>query len=131
MKKRKGLLPAWLVPLAFLALCGYLFFLLIQYQVSIASKQQELQSLQNQLTVQETTNAELSSTLDQGDSAIIERYAREQGDKSVWYIDGEGIFRGPEEDACTTDGSHPNDLGFMKMADSIGRILRRAMRRNI
>ena len=44
---------------------------------------------------------------------------------------GEGIFRGPEEDACTTDGSHPNDIGFMKMADSIGRILRRAMRRNI
>ena len=79
MKKRKGLLPAWLVPLAFLVLCGYLFFLLIQYQVSIASKQQELQSLQNQLTAQETTNAELSSTLDQGDSAIIERYAREQG----------------------------------------------------
>ena len=61
------------------ALCGYLFFLLIQYQVSIASKQQELQSLQDQLTAQETTNAELSSTLDQGDSAIIERYAREQG----------------------------------------------------
>ena len=29
--------------------------------------------------VEETTNAELSSTLDQGDSAIIERYAREQG----------------------------------------------------
>ena len=79
MKKRKGLLPAWLVPLACLALCGYLFFLLIQFQVSIASKQQELQSLQNQLTAQETTNAELSSTLDQGDSAIIERYAREQG----------------------------------------------------
>ena len=79
MKKRKGLLSTWLVPLTFLALCGYLFFLLIQYQVSIASKQQELQSLQNQLTAQETTNAELSSTLDQGDSAIIERYAREQG----------------------------------------------------
>ena len=54
MKKRKGLLPGWLVPLAFVALCGYLFFLLIQYQVSIASKQQELQSLQDQLTAQET-----------------------------------------------------------------------------
>ena len=79
MKKRKGLLPGWLVPLAFVALCGYLFFLLIQYQVSIASKPQELQSLQDQLTAHETTNAELSSTLDQGDSAIIERYAREQG----------------------------------------------------
>lgn len=79
MKKRKGLLPGWLVPLGFVVLCGYLFFLLIQYQVSIASKQQELQSLQDQLTAQQTTNAELSSTLDQGDSAIIERYAREQG----------------------------------------------------
>ena len=79
MKMRKGLLLGWLGPLAFVALCGYLFFLLIQYQVSIASKQQELQSLQDQLTAQETTNAELSSTLDQGDSAIIERYAREQG----------------------------------------------------
>ena len=78
-KKSKGLLPGRLVPLAFMSHCGYLFFLLIQYQVSIASKQQELQSLQDQLTAQETTNAELSSTLDQGDSAIIERYAREQG----------------------------------------------------
>ena len=29
MKKRKGLLPGWLVPLAFVTLCGYLFFLLI------------------------------------------------------------------------------------------------------
>ena len=31
MKKRKGLFPGWLVPLAFVVLCGYLFFLLIQY----------------------------------------------------------------------------------------------------
>ena len=92
MKKRKGLLPGWLVPLAFVALCGYLFFLLIQYQVSIASKQQELQSLQDQLTAQETTNAELSSTLDQGDSAIIERYAREQG----YVRPNERVFVNPE-----------------------------------
>ena len=47
--------------------------------VSIASKQQELQSVQNQLSAQLTENAELSGTLEQGDSAIIERYAREQG----------------------------------------------------
>lgn len=59
MKKRKGLLPGWLDASCF---CGALrlpVFLLIQYQVSIASKQQELQSLQDQLTAQETTNAEL------------------------------------------------------------------------
>ena len=34
---------------------------------------------QNQLSAQLTENAELSGTLEQGDSAIIERYAREQG----------------------------------------------------
>ena len=80
MKKRKGLLPGWLVAPCFCGACAATCFsCLIQYQVSIASKQQELQSLQDQLTAQETTNAELSSTLDQGDSAIIERYAREQG----------------------------------------------------
>lgn len=59
------------------------------------------------------------------------RYARAQGDKHVWYIDGEGIYRGAELDACTVDAAHPTDLGFMKMADSIGRILRRAMRNGI
>lgn len=56
------------------------------------------------------------------------RRAREAGDQNVWYIDGEGIFRGPDADSCTVDGTHPNDLGMMKMADSIGRMLERALR---
>ena len=78
MNKRKGLssqgfLPWWITVPVFLIICGSLFVNLVQYQVSIASKQQELQS------VQLTENAELSGTLEQGDSAIIERYAREQG----------------------------------------------------
>lgn len=56
-------------------------------------------------------------------------YARAQGDKNVYYIDGQGIFRGPDEDLCTVDGSHPTDIGFLKMADSIERILVRALRK--
>lgn len=79
MRKRHGLLPRWLVVAAFLALCGYLFVSLIQYQVSIGTKQQELLSVQSQLNNQLTENAELSNTLEQGDDAIIERYAQEQG----------------------------------------------------
>ncbi|MCQ2354557.1 MAG: SGNH/GDSL hydrolase family protein [Clostridia bacterium] len=66
--------------------------------------------------------------------AVVEdtyRYARDNGDDNAWYIDGEGIFRGVDEDSCTVDGIHPNDLGFLKMADSIGRILRRAMRKGL
>ena len=75
----RGLLPWWTTVPVFLIICGSLFINLVQYQVSIASKQQELQSVQNQLSAQLTENAELSGTLEQGESAIIERYAREQG----------------------------------------------------
>lgn len=56
------------------------------------------------------------------------RYALKQGDENVYYIDGEGIFQGNDEDCCTVDTTHPNDLGFKKMADSIGRVMVRAMR---
>ena len=58
------------------------------------------------------------------------REARERGDKNVYFVDGEGMFRGPYEDSCTVDGCHPNDLGMMKMADAIGRMLERSLRGN-
>ncbi len=48
------------------------------------------------------------------------RYARERGDKNVYFIDGEGFFKGEFEDCCTVDATHPNDLGFRLMAESIG-----------
>lgn len=51
------------------------------------------------------------------------RYAREQGDQNVWFIDGESFFAGEWEDCCTVDGVHPNDLGFSKMAEGIGNTL--------
>lgn len=57
------------------------------------------------------------------------RYARANGDKNVYYIDGEGIFRGADENECTTDGKHPNDIGFVKLADSVGAMLNRIMRK--
>lgn len=56
------------------------------------------------------------------------RRARAEGDKHVYYIDGEGIFRGPDRDSCTVDGSHPNDIGMMKMADAIECMVKRALR---
>ncbi len=62
-------------------------------------------------------------------NVIIDTYrrARAYGDKNVYYIDGEGFFKGPDADSCTVDGTHPNDLGFMKMADTIGKVLERAL----
>ena len=58
------------------------------------------------------------------------REARARGDKNVYFIDGEGMFRGPFEDCCTVDGCHPNDLGMMKMAEAIGKMLERSLRGN-
>ena len=54
------------------------------------------------------------------------RYARQNGDENVYYIDGASVFRGPYEDMCTVDGTHPNDLGFALLADAIGAELKRA-----
>lgn len=42
------------------------------------------------------------------------------GDKNVYYIDGESLFMGEYRDCCTVDGAHPNDIGFLRMADKIG-----------
>ncbi|MBO4213086.1 MAG: hypothetical protein J5894_03120 [Clostridia bacterium] len=59
----------------------------------------------------------------------VYREARERGDKKIYFIDGEGIFRGPYSDNCTVDGTHPNDLGMVKIAESIGKVLESALRR--
>ncbi|MCK5801563.1 MAG: SGNH/GDSL hydrolase family protein [Lentisphaeria bacterium] len=45
--------------------------------------------------------------------------ARAAGDTRVLFVDGEILFGESERDACTVDGCHPNDLGFMRMADGI------------
>ena len=34
------------------------------------------------------------------------------------------IFAGEDWDACTVDGSHPNDLGFFRYADHLEKYLR-------
>lgn len=47
--------------------------------------------------------------------------AKASGDENVWFIDGAAFFDGPNTDACTVDGCHPNDLGFSRMASAIGR----------
>lgn len=63
-------------------------------------------------------------------SVIYDTYtqALAAGDKNVHFIDGASLFRGPYEDSCTVDRCHPNDLGFMLMADHIGRVIERVMR---
>jgi hypothetical protein len=49
------------------------------------------------------------------------------GDKQVWFIDGEKLFGTVNRDSCTVDGRHPNDLGFMRMAENIYPVLKSAL----
>ncbi len=78
MKTHK-ILPAWFVPLVIAALCAYLVVNLIKSQVTISTKQQELAAVNAELSDQLAQNEELSRSLADGQDAIIERVAREQG----------------------------------------------------
>lgn len=43
------------------------------------------------------------------------------GDKNVYFIDGETLMNPNDDDRCTIEGVHPNDLGFKRMAEVIGK----------
>ncbi len=45
--------------------------------------------------------------------------AQEEGDKNVYFIDGDSLFQGELKDNCTDDGCHPNALGHYRMAKTI------------
>ena len=52
-------------------------------------------------------------------------------DKNVYFIDGETLFDGEFKNSCTSDGVHPNDLGFYRMADKIGTVIAQVLAINL
>lgn len=50
--------------------------------------------------------------------------AKAAGDVNVYFIDGSELFGSDDRDACVIDGTHPNDLGFYRMAQGIYQVLR-------
>ena len=59
---------------------------------------------------------------------ILENYekAKAAGDTKVFFVDGATLFDGPFAASCTSDGIHPNDLGFYRMAEKIGPVVMEA-----
>ena len=76
---RKSGVSRRVIPVLVLVLCLSLFLSLLGSQASISAKQQELASVQAELDSQLAQNEELQRTLDDGEDAIIERFAREEG----------------------------------------------------
>ena len=56
--------------------------------------------------------------------------ARRDGDDNVYFIDGESLFRGPYEDICYADSTHPTDMGFAFMADAVTSVINKALFRD-
>lgn len=52
------------------------------------------------------------------------RRALEKGDRNVYYVDGFQLFSGRRRHDSTVDGTHPNDLGFFRMAEVIGEVVK-------
>ncbi len=49
------------------------------------------------------------------------------GDENVYFLDGRELFAKEDRVNCTVDGTHPNDLGFYRMAQAIGGALERIL----
>lgn len=60
---------------------------------------------------------------------IEENYnrAKAEGDQNVYFVDGSKIF--PQElcDDCTSDGCHPNELGYHFMANAFGEVIEKIL----
>ena len=60
---------------------------------------------------------------------IMQNYLRgiAEGDRHLSYVDGETLYGDFDSDACTVDGSHPNDLGFYRFAQHVYPAVRKAL----
>lgn len=67
-------------------------------------------------------NFELDEKKAKAREAIIRRSyrkARALGDENVYFLAGKTLFGSEDRVSCTVDGTHPNDLGFYRMAKKI------------
>ncbi|MEE0945773.1 MAG: SGNH/GDSL hydrolase family protein [Acutalibacteraceae bacterium] len=53
--------------------------------------------------------------------------AKKEGDQNVYFVNGSNLFTGEYKESCTSDGCHPNDLGFYKMALGIGKVVKKVL----
>ena len=51
---------------------------------------------------------------------------RGAGDRNIYFLDGSTLL-GKDYWECTVDNVHPTDLGFFRMADGIGRVIKRIL----
>ena len=55
--------------------------------------------------------------------------AKEEGDKNVYFVDGRTFFPENLRYRCQVDGCHPTDLGFYYMAEKIGGVIEKILKK--
>lgn len=62
-------------------------------------------------------------------AVIKETYTKavSEGDKNVYFIDGQYVYPEIARDLCTVDGTHPSDLGMYYMAQALYPVLKEAL----
>jgi len=58
-------------------------------------------------------------------SQCVETF-RQAGDSRIFFQDGSNLL-GADFDECTVDGSHPTDLGFLRMAEGLEPVFRKIL----
>lgn len=72
---------------------------------------------------------ELKSSVDIRRSIIIQdtcKWASDRGNR-VWFLDWKALLGADARCSCTVDGTHPNDLGFYRMARAVYEPLKQAL----
>ena len=52
---------------------------------------------------------------------------RKNGDKNIYFLDGNKLFGKEDIDECMVDGIHPTDLGFYKMSKTLYPVLKKLL----
>ena len=53
------------------------------------------------------------------------RYAKNMGDKNIYFLDGSSVYSGDNANIAVIDGVHPSDLGFSLIANMLEEIIAR------
>ena len=75
------------------------------------------------------TSADISTNRQERINVIRTTYenAVKSGDKNVYFINGDDIYKAVGKEFCTVDKCHPNDLGFYCMANAIEPMIKRIL----
>ena len=61
------------------------------------------------------------------EAGVFAENAIKNGDKIVYFVDGETFFGQKDRTLCTVDLTHPNDIGFYRMAETIYPVMKQIL----